>query len=69
MTDDHLFTTELISKVISEIKCGRASDIDGLMAEHMIRWQSSPGITCYIVQNVSFNCANAIQARANSFWI
>jgi len=37
MTDDRLFTTELISKVISELKCGRASDIDGLMAVHLIR--------------------------------
>jgi len=40
MTDDRLFITELISKVISEIvyiKCGRAADIDGRMAEHLIR--------------------------------
>jgi len=37
MTDDHLFTTELISKVINELKCGRAADIDGLMAEHLIK--------------------------------
>ena len=37
MTDDHFFTTELISKVINELKCGRAADIDGLMAEHLIK--------------------------------
>jgi len=29
MSDDHVFTTELVSKIISEIKVGRAVDIDG----------------------------------------
>ena len=37
VTDHHFFTTELISKVINELKCGRAADIDGLMAEHLIK--------------------------------
>ena len=37
MSDDYVFTTELVAKVISEIKVGRASDVDGLMGEHLIK--------------------------------
>jgi len=37
MSDDYVFTTELIAKIISEIKIGRAADIDGLMGEHLIK--------------------------------
>jgi len=65
MTDDHFFTTELISKVTNELKCDRAADIDGLNGKTFD--QSSPSITCHTVQTVSFNCA--IQACANDFWI
>jgi len=32
-----LYNTELISKVIDKLKCGRASDTDGLMAEHLMK--------------------------------
>ena len=35
MTDDHFFTTELISKVINELKCSRAAYID-----QMDLWQN-----------------------------
>jgi len=31
------FTTELVAKIISEIKVGRAADIDGLMGEHLVK--------------------------------
>ena len=32
-----VFTTELVSKIISEIKVDRAADIDGLMSEYLIK--------------------------------
>jgi len=35
LTDDWLFDTELVSKIIAELKRGRAADIDGLTAEHL----------------------------------
>jgi len=34
---DSVFDTELVSKVISNLKCGRAPDTTGLTAEHLIR--------------------------------
>jgi len=37
MSNDYVFTTELVSKIVSEIKVGRAADIDGLMGEHLIK--------------------------------
>ena len=37
MSDDYVFTTELVAKIISEIKVGRAPDIDGLMGEHLLK--------------------------------
>lgn len=37
MPTDWEFDTELISNVITELKLGRASDLDGLTAEHLIR--------------------------------
>ena len=39
MSDDYVFTTELVAKVISEFKVDQASDIDGLMGEHLIKAQ------------------------------
>jgi len=35
LTNDWLFDTELVSKIIAELKRGRAADIDGLTAEHL----------------------------------
>ena len=37
MASDYFFTTELLAKVISELKIGRAPDIDGFMGEHLIK--------------------------------
>jgi len=37
ISDDYVFTTELVSKIISEIKVNRAADIDGLMSEYLIK--------------------------------
>jgi len=37
VSDDYVFTTELVAKIISEIKVCRAADINGLMGEHMIK--------------------------------
>ena len=37
MSDDYVFTTELVAKIISEIKVGRAPDIDGLMGQHLLK--------------------------------
>ena len=34
---DSVFDTELVSKVISNLKCGRAPDTTGLTAEHLTR--------------------------------
>jgi len=31
------FDTELVSKIIFDLKCGKAPDINGLTAEHLIR--------------------------------
>ena len=35
LTDDWLFDTELVSKIIAELKSGHAADIDGLTADHL----------------------------------
>ena len=34
---DFTFNTELVSKVMSDLKCGKAPDINGLTAEHLLR--------------------------------
>jgi len=37
MSDDCLHPTELVAKIISEIKVGRAPDIDDLMGKHLLK--------------------------------
>jgi len=36
LDDDHLFETELVNKIIYEMKKGKAPDIDGLSVEHLL---------------------------------
>ena len=36
LSDNDIFDTELVSKVISDLKRGKAADIDGLTAEHIL---------------------------------
>lgn len=36
LTDDHTIDTELVSSVISRLQCGKAADMDGLTAEHIL---------------------------------
>jgi len=36
LDDDHLFETELVNKIIYEMKQGKAPDIDGLSVEHLL---------------------------------
>ena len=35
LTDDNTFDTESVSKIILELKRGKAADIDGLSVEHL----------------------------------
>ena len=37
LPSDWEFETELVSKIIADLKCGRAAGIDGLTAEHLVR--------------------------------
>jgi len=36
LSDDHEFDTELVSKVVADLKRGKAAGIDGLSAEHLL---------------------------------
>jgi len=36
LDDDHLFATELVNKIIYEMKKGKAADIGGLSVEHLL---------------------------------
>jgi len=65
ISDDYVFTTELVSKIISDIKVGRAADIDGLMGKHLIK---AYRILPVILSNFfSFN--GIISTHSNCFWL
>ena len=49
LTSESLFTTELVGKIVAELKTGRAAGIDGLTAEHLLYCHPAAiVIICYL---------------------
>ena len=49
LSSESLFTTELVGKIVAELKTGRAAGIDGLTAEHLLYCHPAAiVIICYL---------------------
>jgi len=49
VTEEHAFDTELVSSVISRLHSGKAPDVVGLSAEHLLHSHPSVSVILYII--------------------